>query len=57
MKDDIIVVVAVVETVSEKDEQGTAGIRSRSSTRAYNEGWDRIFGTKNAKEPCKEDLN
>ena len=56
MKDDIIVVVAVVETVSEKDEQGTAGIRSRSSTRAYNDGWERVFG-KNAKEPCKEDLN
>jgi hypothetical protein len=57
MKDDIIVVVAVVETVSEKDEQGSNGISSRSSTRAYNEGWDRIFGNKNAKEPCKEDLN
>ena len=56
MKDDIIVVVVAVETVSEKDEPGT-GIRSRSSTRSYNEGWERIFGGKNAPEPCKEDLN
>lgn len=57
MKDDIIVVVVAVETVTEKDEQGSAGIRSRSSTRSYNEGWDRVFGGQNAKEPCKDDLN
>jgi hypothetical protein len=56
MKDDIIVVVAVVETVTEKAE-AQDGIRSRSSSRAYNEGWERIFGSKDAKAPAKEDLN
>lgn len=55
MKDDIIVVVVAVETVSEKDEQGSEGIRSRSSTRSYNEGWERVFGAKTAS--AKEDLN
>ncbi len=56
MKDELLVVVAVVE-VSEKAESQDSGIRSRSSTRAYNEGWERIFGSKDAKPPAKEDLN
>jgi len=57
MKDDTIVVVAVIETVTSKDEQGSNGIRSRTSTQAYNDGWERIFNKPNAPAPRPEDLN
>jgi hypothetical protein len=54
MKKDNEMVVEVVVEVRDSADAG-AGVRSRASTRSYSEGWERIFGTRQA--PSKQEMN
>ena len=51
MKDVILVIVAV--PVDAKSD----GIRTKSSTRAYDEGWERVFGARQEKPQTKQEMN
>ena len=43
MKDKVVLVVVVSDSMSDKRDEG---IRSRSSSSNYREGWERLFGEK-----------
>ena len=40
------ILILIPENSETDTSEGSDSIRSKSSTRAYDEGWDRIFGTK-----------
>jgi hypothetical protein len=54
-----VLIVLIVEPAESKDQDtGKAGgIFSKAPTRAYTDGWDRIFGSKEEKPVAAKDLN
>ncbi len=55
MKDEVVIVVVVTAEPADSRE---SGIRSRSSTRSYSEGWERIFGKAQERTPSRpQDMN
>ena len=53
MKDVIVLILVPVTTTDAPSD----GIRSRSSTRAYDEGWERVFGKRQEKPQRPQDMN
>jgi hypothetical protein len=57
MKQAVLIVVTVERAEPKAQDTGNAGgIFSKAPTRAYTDGWDRIFGSKEEK-PAAKDLN